>query len=52
MNISLNIDKSGEKQNVVIDTDSTEYLLEQIDWLPMADLRQMRQEMVNISQVI
>lgn len=38
MNISLNIDKSGEKQNVVIDTDSTEYLLEQIDWLPMADL--------------
>lgn len=38
MNISLNIDKSGEKQNVVIDTDSTEYLMEQIDWLPMADL--------------
>lgn len=38
VNISLNIDKSGEKQNVVIDTDSTEYLLEQIDWLPMADL--------------
>ena len=38
VNISLNIDKSGEKQNVVIDTDSTEYLLEQIDWFPMADL--------------
>lgn len=38
VNISLNIDKNGEKQNVIIDTDSTEYLLEQIDWLPMADL--------------
>ena len=36
--ISVNIDNNGEKQNVIIDTDSPEYLLEQIDWLPMADL--------------